>query len=157
MDFRTKLAKLRTDAGLTQTELAMRLRLSPGAIGNYESGYREPKIEYLQKIADYFNVPVDYLINDKIVSTDDRKFISQETVDLAQEILRNKELYNLYIQAKEQQAVLLPSERELLETFRALNPEGKEKVIDYLHDISPRYIKNHHSAGMEKMTEARHA
>ena len=157
MDFRTKLAKLRTEAGLTQTELAMRLHLSPGAIGNYESGYREPKIEYLQKIADYFKVPVDYLINDKIVSTDDRQFISQETVDLAQEILGNRELYELYVKAKEQNSILLPQEHELLETFRALNPEGKEKVINYLHDISPRYIKNNHSAGMEKMTEARHA
>lgn len=150
MDFRTKLAKLRIEAGLTQTDLALRLHLSPGAIGNYESGYREPKIEYLQRIANYFNVPVDYLINDKIVSTDDRHFVSEETVALAQELLINKELKELYVQAKKQRSALLPQERELLNAFRGLNQEGQEKALEYIHDIAPRYIKNYDIESVEK-------
>ena len=32
------------------------------AYGNYELGQREPTIDFLCKLADYFNVSVDYLI-----------------------------------------------------------------------------------------------
>jgi len=53
---------LRLARGLTQQELAKYLGISPVTISGYENGHREPTIEMLERIADYFDVTVDYLL-----------------------------------------------------------------------------------------------
>lgn len=60
--FAVTLKMLRLQHGLTQQELAERLGLSPVTISGYENGHREPSIEILERIADYFEVSVDYLL-----------------------------------------------------------------------------------------------
>lgn len=59
--FPDRLKELRLAEGLTQIELAEKLGLSKGAVGNYEAGKRSPDYETLEAIADYFNVELDYL------------------------------------------------------------------------------------------------
>lgn len=54
--FAFNLLELRKSSGLTQQELADRLGISRSAIGNYEKGIREPDLETLEKIADFFNL-----------------------------------------------------------------------------------------------------
>ena len=61
-NFQSVLKSLRTSFGLTQEELANRLKVSRSTIGMYESGAREPDYETLEAIADYFNVDIDYLL-----------------------------------------------------------------------------------------------
>ena len=61
--FAERFKELREAAHLTQIELAEKLNISKGAVGNYESGSRTPrKLEDLESIADFFNVEIDYLI-----------------------------------------------------------------------------------------------
>ena len=62
MNFPQRLKELREGLKLTQAELAKRVQMSPGAIGNYESGARTPRLDDLEMLADYFNVPMDYLV-----------------------------------------------------------------------------------------------
>ena len=57
-----KLKELRLEKGLTQAETAKELGLSRNAIGNYETGIREPSLEILVKICILFNVTSDYLL-----------------------------------------------------------------------------------------------
>lgn len=57
-----KIKELRETKGLTQKELADKLGLSDGAIGFYETERRNPPIEILNKLADFFDVSVDYLL-----------------------------------------------------------------------------------------------
>lgn len=57
-----KLKELRKKKGITQTDFAKEFNISIGTIGNWETGNREPDYEMLQKIADYFDVSVDYLL-----------------------------------------------------------------------------------------------
>ena len=59
--FAERLKQLRTEIGLTQVELADRLGFSKGTIGNYEAGLRTARGDDLEKIADFFNVELDYL------------------------------------------------------------------------------------------------
>lgn len=47
---------------LTQEELGKKLHVGKSTIANYESGYSEPESEKLKKLADIFNVSVDYLL-----------------------------------------------------------------------------------------------
>lgn len=56
------LKKLRLESGISQKELAEKLGVSPTNIYNYEIGRTQPSIEWLIKIADFFDVSVDYLI-----------------------------------------------------------------------------------------------
>ena len=57
-----RLKKLRKERNLTQLKLAMDLNTNQNTISRYETGEREPGINELIKIADYFNVSVDYLL-----------------------------------------------------------------------------------------------
>ena len=58
----SRIKLLREELGLKQEELAKALSVSPSAIGMYERNLREPNNELTLKIADYFNVTVDYLL-----------------------------------------------------------------------------------------------
>ena len=66
-----KLLQIRLDLGLSQNELIERLEyedleLVQGTISNYELGSREPALPLLLKYARLANVPVEFLIDDKI-------------------------------------------------------------------------------------------
>ena len=60
MDFRLK--ELRKERGLKQKDLATVLQVAPQSIGYYENLINKPDPEMLIKIADYFNVSIDYLL-----------------------------------------------------------------------------------------------
>ncbi|WP_258088149.1 helix-turn-helix domain-containing protein [Weissella fangxianensis] len=57
-----RLKELRKAKGLTQHQLANELGISQQSYARYEKGDREPNIATLIKLADYFDVSVDYLI-----------------------------------------------------------------------------------------------
>ena len=63
MSFGNKLKNLRIKKNLTQEEFAKILNVSRPTIGRYESGERFPDQENLIRIADYFNVTLDYLLD----------------------------------------------------------------------------------------------
>ena len=49
----------------TQQEVAEALDIPTGRFGNYERNRNEPDIATLSKIAEYFNVTLDWLLADK--------------------------------------------------------------------------------------------
>lgn len=56
--FGKRLQQLRTEAGLTQEQLAAKIDLSIESISNIERGIHGPKFENLEKIAKVLKVPV---------------------------------------------------------------------------------------------------
>lgn len=60
--FGKKLRELREHKGLSQEELGKVLNKTKNNISQYETGKREPDLDTLNKIADFFNVSVDYLL-----------------------------------------------------------------------------------------------
>ena len=48
--------------GITQLKLAMDLNISQNTISRYETGEREADYATLIRLADYFNVSTDYLL-----------------------------------------------------------------------------------------------
>ena len=90
--FKDKLKQLRTEHNLTQAVVANELGVSSATIGNYEQGTREPRNhEMWQKIADYFNVSVDELMDNRI-SFIDYDFIKKENkiLKLENALLKSK-------------------------------------------------------------------
>jgi len=58
----TQIKKLRNEKGLTQERLAKKIGLSRGSLSMIEINKREPDNKTLQKLADFFDVSVDYLL-----------------------------------------------------------------------------------------------
>lgn len=57
-----RLRELREERGLSQIKLAIDLDLNQNSISRYETGEREMDYVTLIRIADYFNVSLDYLL-----------------------------------------------------------------------------------------------
>ena len=57
-----RLRDLRKSKGISQLKLAMDLSMSQNSISRYETGSHEADYATLIKIADYFNVSIDYLL-----------------------------------------------------------------------------------------------
>jgi transcriptional regulator with XRE-family HTH domain len=65
--FGAKLRHLRTQRGMHQTELSLHLNLRTQAhISLLESGRKEPSIDLVLRIADFFGVSTDYLLRDAL-------------------------------------------------------------------------------------------
>ena len=61
--FGNRLKRLRAEHDMTQADLAKEIGLVPSAIGKYERlPDSAPSVDALMKIADYFNVSIDYLL-----------------------------------------------------------------------------------------------
>ena len=63
MRFGDILRDLLEQEGISQRKLARELNIAPSTLGNYINDHREPDYETLKKLADYFGVTVDYLID----------------------------------------------------------------------------------------------
>ena len=60
-----KLKELRKAHEMTQKDVAKIVGATSQAVLNWENGINEPNIETLIKLADYFNVSLDYLAGRK--------------------------------------------------------------------------------------------
>lgn len=65
MKLSTKIKLGRERAGMTQSELARKLNVTPQAISQYERGVKVPKFETRKKIADALNISVCYFLDDE--------------------------------------------------------------------------------------------
>jgi transcriptional regulator with XRE-family HTH domain len=117
MEFKDMLKYYRQNMGLSQRELAARLKLSPSTISMYEVGNREPDFETEEKIADFFNVDLN--------------------------TLRGKDTEATPAPAA---APSLSSDRiDLLEKYDVLNDEGKAEAVRYIGMLGsvPTYTEEH--------------
>lgn len=61
--FARKIKMLRIEHGISQKDLAGELGISRSCLANYETGKRQPDMDMLIRIANKFQVLVDYLID----------------------------------------------------------------------------------------------
>lgn len=59
------LKMIRKERNLNQLKVSLDLNISREALSHYENGKREPSLAMLNKMSQYFNVSIDYLINGK--------------------------------------------------------------------------------------------
>ena len=58
----TRLKAAREKAGYTQEKVAEILGINQSTCTGYETGYRKPSIDILMKLADLYNVSIDWLV-----------------------------------------------------------------------------------------------
>ena len=81
--FPERLKSLRLEAGLTQKEIAKKLKIKQQTYAQWESGRTKPRSATLNKFADFFNVSTDYLLGNS-----NRKRKIPEGEELEEEIDR---------------------------------------------------------------------
>lgn len=98
------IKELRTIKKLNQTEVAKALGFTYFTYGKWEQGKAEPSLDSLYKLADYFQVSVDYLLG----RTDELGIIQKETETNPDEIKLLK--YFRGIDEVQQRAILRTAE-----------------------------------------------
>lgn len=133
MNLGVRLRQLRTAKGLSQIDLAKRLQIANSTLSLYESNDRFPDKEMLNRIADFFNVSVDYLLG----RTDDPRPIDQineENKQRITEALKNDpeaaELLEFWEELKEREDLKL-----LFKQVRPLSDESIRRVIRIIKAI----------------------
>jgi len=97
-----RLKELRKECNLKRSELAKDLNMNAGTLANYENCIRQAPYDTLIKIADYFDVSIDFLLGR---SEDEIPVVPRKT--------------------------LSAEESELLKLYRSLGKTGKSRVIEY--------------------------
>lgn len=64
--FGRNLSLQRKDKNITQLHLSKELGVHKSTISNWENGFREPNLNMLITISKYFDVSIDYLLNNKV-------------------------------------------------------------------------------------------
>lgn len=103
--FAKRLQGLRKDKGLTQKQFAEKFGIAGGTIAMWETGKREPDFKTTERLADFFNVSVDYLLG-----RDERKRVPVS--EDGQEISYDDFTYAMYQEG------------------RTLTRENKEKLLE---------------------------
>jgi len=60
--FSKLLSKLRRESGYSQRKVAGDLGISQALLSHYENGAREPKLEFIVRVCDYYRVSADYIL-----------------------------------------------------------------------------------------------
>ena len=83
-----KLKELREEAGLSQKELAEKLKVARTTVASYETGKSSLSIDILIRYADLFNTTTDYLVgrtnckNYKITSDNEIEFVHDKNTEI---------------------------------------------------------------------------
>ena len=62
MKLNEKLKELRQERGLTLKQLSNALEITLSAYANYEQGIRQPSLEIIKRICNFYGITADYLI-----------------------------------------------------------------------------------------------
>ena len=95
--------KLCKERGVTPYRVAKETGVTTATLSSWKTGKYTPKSEKLQKLADYFGVNAD-VFSDRDVQTlvqADTYYYNKETLEMAQELFKNKELRLLFDATKD--------------------------------------------------------
>jgi transcriptional regulator with XRE-family HTH domain len=110
-----KLKKLRKEKTITQTKLSEKLGLSARYIAKVEIGLAKPSMEVFKKLADFFQVPIEYLVSE-----------NEEVTNLAAAPIRNKELLDAFIEADK---LNIEDQKLILDLVTAIITNHKMKAL----------------------------
>ena len=96
-----KIRNLRQHQELSQIEVARRLKLSQPRYNRYETGVNLPDVETLKKIAQLFDVSLDYLMENERTLSD-----APELVDLNNFIISGRYTINSRVPTQKERQML---------------------------------------------------
>ena len=85
--------KLRDLKGVKDADVVRATGITKSTFSDWKSGRSEPKKEKLQKIADFFDVSLDYLMTGE---EQNGYYLNEETAKLAQEMFEDEDMRSLF-------------------------------------------------------------
>lgn len=64
--FSERLKQARKNAGKSQIEVEIETGINRASLSRYETGEREPNLENIGKLAEYYNVSIDWLFGNVV-------------------------------------------------------------------------------------------
>lgn len=136
-----RLRKLRKQKGLTLEELAKELqekenlKIVPNGLGKYEREERDPKRETWLKLADYYNVPVAYLMGlpEGLIKYIDR--LGNMTFENLHDAVVQWGYVRNIISTKNTPKQFMKVTEELGELAEGINKDNQGQIEDSLGDI----------------------
>ena len=100
-----KLKQLRADKGISQAVLAEAMEVTQGTVGKWETARRIPDAETLRRLSRYFEVPIDYLLNDGTDEDDEVILLYRRLHRLPKEVVKTliDETIDSYLKALDQE------------------------------------------------------
>lgn len=93
--------KLLDAKGVTAYRVSKETGVSTSTLTQWKKGVSQPKPNKLQKIADYFDVPLSYFYGEDNSEEREPYYINDETREIAQDIFEDKELRLLFNAARD--------------------------------------------------------
>lgn len=93
--------KLRDKKGVKDADVAKATGITKSTFSDWKNGRSKPKDEKLLKIAEYFEVTLDYLRTGEEPPQPDGYYLNDETAEMAQRLFENKDLRVLFNAAKD--------------------------------------------------------
>lgn len=121
-----RIKHLRKEMNLLQKDLAEKLNLTQQTISLYESEKRQPDYETLQKIANFFNVSVDYLLG----RTDEKKIILDSVNDASIEYY---------------------ADNKIIKDINGLSPESKKDLEEYIKLLKLRDMQKRNKENSDEL------
>lgn len=118
------LKKLRKENKKTQTQMATYLGITQSAYAMYESGDRTPPADMLNKLADYFDVSVDYLLG--------RTEIPNAYENIVNTYIKNKSADFISTDLPTAIAERMRSHNLSLEKFKNLTPQQTDDLLNII-------------------------
>ena len=120
-----KYVKLRNKKGVTDYRVSEDTKITKSTFSDWKNGRSKPKDEKLLKIAEYFEVTLDYLRTGEEPSQPDGYYLNGETAEMAQRLFENKNLRVLFDAAKDASPEDLKTTYDMLMALKK-----KERGID---------------------------
>lgn len=106
--------------GVKPADVAKATGISTATISSWKTGKYTPKEDKRRMIADFFNVPLEYLDTGEMP---EQYYFNPETAQIAQEIYDDKDLHALFDAARGSSPEDLKMAAEMLRKFKATNPD----------------------------------
>lgn len=121
--FQTKLLKLRQNCNLSQKQLAEQIGVSQASINYWEKGQRTPSIDAVQKLANFFKIPISELLEPT----------TAKLFDDMTSLFSSSETLKIDIKGS-----------TMNELFYCLNDKGQDKAIEQVELLTkiPEYRKD---------------
>lgn len=117
-----KIKQLAKEKGVTITGLEKELGFARGSLSKIDKN--KPSIDRLEKLSNYFNIRIDFFIEDDEKGGEGKYYQDQEAVYLNQTIFDNPDLHALMDAAKDCKPEYIKSAVQLLKTLKETNPDG---------------------------------
>lgn len=117
------MKELRLRRGLKQVDVAKALNISKMTYSNYENNKRQADYKTLLKLAEFYNVSIDYLIN---TEKETKKFINIK-ISLEDIIKLSEITKNLESQIKIENTNLIKGDNNLINIENSYNKNKKDE------------------------------